>query len=170
MKLLLEHILLELIFSEAMDKAKAIIKILKPYVTRIAIAGSLARKHENVGDVDLVAVLKDDDIKEVLRKTARVSNTGGGEQNINFDYDGIGFNLWLTPEKSFEATWLHFAWGKGIIRAKMVAKDKGYKLTRYGIFKNDKFITGRIKEIFKIIGMEPKKNIGIEAVLSKKND
>jgi DNA polymerase/3'-5' exonuclease PolX len=165
MKPLLERMLLELIFTEAMQKAKQIIKILKPYVTRIAIAGSLARKHEDVGDVDLVAVLKDDNIKEVLGKTPKVSNIGGGEQTINFDYDGIGFNLWMTPEKSFEATWLHFAWGKGIIRAKMVAKDKGYKLTRYGIFKDDKFITGKMKEIFKIIGMEPKKDIGIENII-----
>ena len=163
---LLEQMILEFVYADATEKAEKVLQILKPCVSKIAIAGSLARKHEDVGDVDLVAVARgDEDIKTVLKKNSKISKITGGEQAINFEFGGIGFNLWLTPERSFESTWLHFSWGKAIIRAKIEAKKKGYKLTRYGLFKNEKFITGKMKDIFKLIGMEPKKDIGIRSIV-----
>jgi DNA polymerase (family X) len=159
-----KQLLLEFMYADATEKAEKVIQILKPYVSRIAIGGSLARKHEDVGDVDLIAISKGDNIKEALKKNPRISDITGGEQNVNFKYGGIGFNLWLTPEKSFEATWLHFSWGKAIIRAKILAKKKGYKLTRYGLFRDEKFITGKAADIFKLVGMSPKKDIGIGSI------
>ena len=161
--MLFEDVLSEAALAEAQRIANEIINFLKPKVKKIAIAGSIARKKSDVGDIDLVAVLKNsyEEIKNDLMNKEGVTNVKGGKSKISFSYKNMKIDLWFTSEESFDATRLHFSWGKGIIHAKSVAKNKGYTLNRYGLYKKNQLITSKPSEIFKIIGVTPKNDLGL---------
>lgn len=135
-------------YNDARQKAKELVFKLKPHSHKVDIVGSLHRKHKNVNDIDLVISPK----QSFFSKLRTIGTpTGGGQKNINLNYEGIPVNIFLTNPRSHDATKMHFALGKQIIRLKADAKKRGLKLSQKGLFKDNQFLTGSEKDIRSIL-------------------
>lgn len=118
--------------AQALAEAERLVNILRPFVKKIAVAGSLVRDHDTVGDIDLV-VVPSASLPSLSATTA--------------------INLFITEEAFFEPCFLHYAIGKAIIHLKKKAKEKGWKLDQEGLHKADQNITS-IKEIYNALDSE----------------
>lgn len=118
-------------------------KHLRRHAYKISVVGSIARKHDQVNDIDVVMWPK----KSFNEYSDFIGQSG--KKVMKFDYEGMPVNLFIADKKSYEPTRYHFSRGKGIIQDKIKARQKGYKLTRYGLSKNNEVITKekKIKDI-----------------------
>lgn len=131
-----------------------------PSVEKAQIAGSLRRKKEMVGDIDLLVVsnshqqvtesfLKFPEIREVITK-------GSTKTSVILEL-GIQVDLRVVKPESFSAALLHFTGSKEHnTKLRSLALRKGLRLNEYGIINLD---DGEIiypqseKEIYKELGM-----------------
>lgn len=144
-----------IILKKAKEIANELKEFLKPVVSKIEIVGSIARRHESVSDIDIVAISKGDVL--TFLKENNISILSGKKEAIFFDYKKLPINLWLTSKESFPFTVLHFGAGKGIIDIKRKAIEKGYTLNRYGLFKEGKRVNiNSINELFKLLNTTTK--------------
>jgi len=111
-----------------------------PGVERIEIAGSLRRRRETVGDVDLLA-LCDSDGEAVVQHfvsfsgAERVEAAGGTKGNIVLR-SGLSIDLRVIPRESFGAALQYFTGSKDhnvAIRTRAV-RD-GYRVNEWGVFR-----------------------------------
>ena len=167
----------------ALEEAKLIIKHMKfnKKVKKIEYGGSLRRRKETVGDVDiLIGALKKDapEIMTHFVKYTHVENVlaqGKTKSSVILN-TGIQVDLRVVEEKSYGAALHYFTGSKAHnIAIRDRAKKKGLKVNEYGVFKGEKQIGGKTEEeIFKAVGLpfiipELRKNDGeIEAALEDK--
>ena len=148
-------------------------------VKQASLAGSLRRKKETIGDVDILAVAKNPekvmDFFVSLPRVEKVWGKGGTKASVHMK-DGFDMDLRIVPEKSYGAALQYFTGNKehNIITRK-IAIDKGLKLSEYGVFRGKNMIAGKTEEeVYKAIGLsyiepELRENEGeIEANLNKK--
>jgi DNA polymerase (family 10) len=140
--------------------AEAIIKELKKIkgVERIEVAGSVRRKKEMIGDLDILVIsasprgvmdafVKLDDIKEVLAKGATKSSA--------VLRCGLQVDVRVLEKENFGAALYYFTGSKehNIVVRDMV-KKRGLKINEYGVFRGKKRIAGKTEEgIFKAMGL-----------------
>lgn len=133
------------------------IKSVFPQVERLHLVGSRLR-HREARDVEFVAAVSS-------------LNDMPGRALINiFDrppdkdikrgktYPPKVDLFFATPEE-VEAHIIEFGLGLDNIRWKKAAKKKGYKLTRYGLFKGPVLVTQKMVEIARLIGMPLKPHL-----------
>lgn len=141
-----------------LNLAKKIVKEIKPFCSRIEIAGSIRRKKPNPGDIDIVLIAKKESnkekIKEKLMKHGKFLE--GGSQEMFFRIDGIDMQLFFTIPDEWGATLLAYSGKKGSnIGLRRVAMKKGLKLTSHGLFnrKTGRRIAGKTEtEIYHALG------------------
>lgn len=126
---------------------------IKPYISKIDLSGSITRGHVEVNDLDFVAIPKKGFFTAINKEFKDVS---GGDKFIKFSYKGVPVNIWLTAKEQAEATQLHFDTGKGIIQLKRKAKDRGLKLTRYGLYKDKTLLTSKKQPILELLNKDVK--------------
>ncbi|MGA2774727.1 MAG: DNA polymerase/3'-5' exonuclease PolX [Candidatus Omnitrophota bacterium] len=146
--------------QQAMDLSDTFLSNMSktPEVKDIETAGSLRRKTETVGDIDILITSKEPekimdlfvklpDVKTVLAK-------GETKSSIRTKND-IQVDCRVVEQRSFGAALLYFTGSKDFnIRLRQLAIKKGLKINEYGVFRKDKFICGRTEEeIFKTLGM-----------------
>ena len=148
---------------DAAAAADAVIDYLKESagIGRIAAAGSLRRLKETVGDIDILASGKNGAaiirrlaaFPKVVRVLAEgetkgsvVIKTGGGERQID---------LRIVADAEYGAALLYFTGSKAHnIKLRGMAKDRGLKISEYGIFKGSKRIAGREEaDVYEVLGM-----------------
>jgi DNA polymerase (family 10) len=169
-------------------RIEAILKTLKE-VDQIAIAGSVRRRRETIGDVDLLVTASGKDEHKSIEKimdffvslpgVARVWGKGSTKSSIRMT-QGFDVDLRAVSKKSFGSALQYFTGSKDHnIRTRIMAIDKGMKLNEYGVFsapsykkKEGKMVAGWTEEsIYKAIGIpwidpELRENRGeIEAAL-----
>jgi len=145
-------------------------------VEQISIAGSVRRRKETIGDVDILAVSKKPaevmDFFVKMDGVEKVWGKGGTKASIRMK-EGFDIDLRVVPEKSYGSALQYFTGNKehNIITRK-IAIEKGLKLSEYGIFRGKKMIAGKTEaEVYKAIGLpyiepELRENEGeIEAAL-----
>jgi len=153
-----------MLISEALTEALHIIAYMKKCdaVDKIEYAGSLRRWQETIGDIDILVTVKnakksheivmDHFVKytEVLKVIAQ----GDTKSSITLQ-SGIDVDLRVVENKCFGAAMHYFTGSKAHnIRIRDLAKRKGLKVSEYGVFKGDKFISGKEeKDIFKSVGL-----------------
>jgi DNA polymerase (family 10) len=130
--------------------ANRIVKIVKPYCSRIQIVGSIRRKVKNPVDIDIALIPKNerskDKIEEVLKKLGKFIQGGG--KRATFRIRGVKVELYYTNTEEWGATLLAYSseFGAGI-GLRVVAKRKGLKLSQHGLFsKTGRRIAGRTEE------------------------
>ncbi len=130
-----------------------------PGVQRVELAGSLRRRRETVGDLDiLVTGSKDSPVMEQLLKYERVREVlvhGPTKTSVVLDM-GIQADVRFLAPSSFGAG-LHYFIGsqQHNIAMRRRAQERGLKLNEYGMFKGDKKIGGeRQEEIFQLLGLD----------------
>jgi DNA polymerase (family X) len=127
---------------------------------KIVTCGSIRRRKETVGDIDILAVAKNS--REIMEYFVSMSNVekiiahGETKSSVRLDI-GIDVDLRVVPEKSFAAAMQYFTGNKDHnMELRKIAIKKGWKLNEYGLFdKNMKFLAGRTEEeVYKKLGLD----------------
>lgn len=166
----------------ALDEAKLLITYLKEQksVKKCEYAGSLRRRKETVGDIDIL-VTTSGKAKPIMDHFISYENTdevlahGPTKSSIVLN-TGIQVDLRVVDEDCFGAALHYFTGSKAHnIAIRDRAKKKGLKVNEYGVFKGQKLVAGKTEEdVFKAVGLpfiipELRKNDGeIEAAEKKK--
>lgn len=135
---------------EQLKKNKSI-KWIKP-------AGSLRRLSETIGDIDILATGKYGkkiiDAFVQLPQVREILAAGKTKGSIRVE-EGKQIDLRVVEEPSFGSALQYFTGSKNHnIRIREIAKDKGYKLSEYGLFKGKRKIAGNTEEeIYEKLGM-----------------
>jgi len=127
-------------------------------VKKISTAGSLRRQKETVGDIDILVVSdKPKKVMETFTRLPQVSDiSAGGETKSSVrTKDDVQVDCRVVEQKSFGAALLYFTGSKNFnIKLRQIAIRKGLKLNEYGIFRKEKFVSGKTEEeMFKALGM-----------------
>ncbi len=146
--------------GEVMPLAQEIFNRLKRLkeVKRINFAGSLRRKKELVGDVDiLISAAKTEKImKEFVsfREVEKVLSQGNTRASIRLK-NGFNIDLRVVESSSFGSALQYFTGSKAHnIKTRKIALSSGFKLNEYGLFEKKKRIAGKTeKEIYLKLGM-----------------
>jgi len=150
----------KMLLGEILPKAKNILEKLKNLkeVDQISLAGSLRRKKETIGDIDILVVSKKPkivmdffvsmpEVKKVLAK--------GETKSSIYTKDGFDIDLRVVSEKSYGSALQYFTGSKEHnIALRKIAIEKNLKLSEYGVFKGKKQIAGKTEEeVYKAIGL-----------------
>lgn len=133
------------------------IKLVFPQIERLHLVGSRLR-HREARDVEFVAVvpnLSDMPGRALINIFDRPPDKGLKSGNTYLPKVDLFFS---TPEE-VEAHIIEFGLGLDNIRWKKAAKKKGYKLTRYGLFKGPVLVTQKMVEIARLIGLPLKPHL-----------
>lgn len=148
------------ILGYALPVADEIVSNLKKLkeVAQIQVCGSIARKKETVGDIDILVTTnspakvvdyfsKMKDVKRVLAKGATKSS---------IIYKEIECDLRVVEPKSFGSAVQYFVGSKEHnVALRKIAISKGFKLSEYGLFKGESKIAGaNEEEIYKKLGLK----------------
>jgi len=119
-------------------------------VERAAIAGSLRRRKETIGDLDFLVVSKQParvmrffvEMPEVTAVLAR----GEAKSMVRLS-NGMDADLRVVPPESFGAALLYFTGSKDHnVALRRIAQERELKLNEYGVFRGEKSIAGRSEE------------------------
>jgi len=147
----------------ALDIAEEIKNRLKKLkqVNKIEVAGSLRRKKETIGDIDILITSKNpakvmdfftemQDIQDILAK--------GHTKSMVRLKEGLQADVRVIAEKSYGAALLYFTGSKQHnIDLRKIAIKKGMKLSEYGLFnkKTNKMLAGKTEqECYKKLGLK----------------
>ncbi|QDV52478.1 DNA polymerase/3'-5' exonuclease PolX [Gimesia fumaroli] len=127
-------------------------------VQQISEAGSCRRRKETVGDLDiLVTSSHPNEVMDALENHELVKAVlarGETKQRVRLN-SGLELDLRVVPEESYGAALLYFTGSKEhniVLRRR--SQDKGLKLNEYGLFKKDKFVSGKTEEeVYQTLGL-----------------
>ncbi|HZC36770.1 MAG TPA: DNA polymerase/3'-5' exonuclease PolX [Chthoniobacterales bacterium] len=127
-------------------------------VSQIELAGSLRRRRETVGDLDILATCEDS--HEVMNRfvnyeeVKEVVSHGSTRSSLKLR-SGINADLRVVPDESFGAALHYFTGSKPHnIAVRTLGVKRGLKINEYGIFKGKKQIGGRTeREIYAQVGL-----------------
>lgn len=135
-----------------------------PEVKACELAGSLRRKKETIGDVDVLVSCSDRDRKKIVDYftkpaiAATILARGDTKASIIEENSGRQVDLRLVNENEWGSALQYFTGSKEHnIHLRTIAREKGYKISEYGIFtiKNEKWVAGKTEEeIYKILGFQ----------------
>lgn len=138
--------------AEAKVQADEIIESLSnlPSVKQISAAGSLRRRRETVGDLDVLITAADSsEAMDALAEhelVEKVLARGETKQRVRLR-SGLEMDLRVVPDDSYGAALQYFTGSKAhniVIRRR--AQERGLKVNEYGVFRDDDAIAGRTEE------------------------
>lgn len=130
-------------------------------IERLSIAGSLRRRKETIGDLDILASSDySDEVMEYFVKyddVQRVLLQGSTKTSVLLN-DNLQVDLRVVKDESFGAALQYFTGSKEHnVKMRAIAIKKGLKLNEYGLFKKDteKYVAGKNEqEIYKKLGLQ----------------
>ena len=132
-----------------------------PGVTAATTAGSVRRRQETIGDIDILVTAKDPKkVHEAFIKMpeiVRVVRKGDGEGITSVILsDGIQADVRILKDDEYGAGLQYFTGDKNHnVKLRTLAIKKGFKLSEYGLFKGKKRVAGKTEEeIYKALGMD----------------
>ncbi|RJQ29772.1 DNA polymerase/3'-5' exonuclease PolX [Candidatus Parcubacteria bacterium] len=145
----------------AMQEIRSIEERLKNVheVRRLTVAGSIRRRRETIGDVDILATSahpkKVMDFFVGMPEVVRVYAKGGTKASVRMR-SGIDIDLRVVPEGSYGAALNYFTGSKEHnVALRTLAEKKGMKLNEYGLFRGKKRVAGASEEeIYRALGLE----------------
>ncbi len=127
-------------------------------VDRVAIAGSIRRMQETIGDLDfMVTSSKPSKVIEFfvnMPEVIHVYSKGATKALVRLK-NRMDADIEVVPNKSYGAALLAFTGDKRHnIALRALAEKRGYKLNEYGLWRGKKLIAGRTEEkIYRALGM-----------------
>ena len=130
------------------------------YVERVEIAGSIRRRKETVGDIDILVTTNQP--LEVMayftgmEMVGDVVVSGPTKSTVRLKENGIDVDLRVFDDESFGSALMYFTGSKETnVALRRIAISKGLKLSEYGVFRGQKLVAGtREEDVFKSLGME----------------
>lgn len=147
-------------WAAAAEVAESLIGALKavPGVAEAVSAGSLRRRRETVGDLDLlVTATRGSPVMDRFTESGdvrRVISKGSTRASVVLR-DGLQVDLRVLPSSGFGAGLLYFTGSKAHnIALRRIAQDAGLKLNEYGLFRSGRRIAGRTEEeVYERLGL-----------------
>lgn len=131
----------------------------QPAVTSVGIAGSLRRRRETVGDLDLVATAGDGsavmhafthhpDVRQVV--------ASGPTRGTVVLGNGVQVDLRVVPDECRGAALQYFTGSKAHnIRLRAIAQARGLRLNEYGLFRGETRVAGTTEEsLYAALGLQ----------------
>jgi DNA polymerase (family X) len=149
--------LLGYVLPEARNLEQAIRTL--PEVKGAFLTGSIRRRKETIGDIDLVVLSEKPDkvMKsfENIPMVAHVIGSGPSKTSIKLT-NGMNIDLRVVPEDSLGAALVYFTGSKDhCIALREIAIKKELKLNEYGLYKGNRSIAGKTEqEIYHALGLE----------------
>jgi len=145
----------------ALPEAMKLIKFLEKYAEKISLAGSLRRRKETIGDMDILAVsLNPEKLMDEftsMNEVDKILAKGETKSSVRLK-SGIQVDLRIVDKESFGSALQYFTGSKEHnIEVRKIAVRNGYKLNEYGLFdkKSNKKIAGETEEgVYKALGMQ----------------
>ncbi len=139
-------------------------------VEMIDVAGSIRRRKETIGDVDILIVSNKPapimDCFVNLPDVARIYGKGATKSSVRLK-DGIDADLRIVRRESYGAALCYFTGSKEHnVSLRSIAIKKGLKLNEYGLYSGNKMVAGKTEEeIYKKLGLkyispEMRENLG----------
>jgi DNA polymerase (family X) len=166
----------------AEEEGTRLLSLIKPIngVEKIALAGSLRRKKETVGDIDMVLVAVPRNRKRIVEEIIRVIQPqkilarGTTKLSMIVGDRETQVDIRLVHDYEFGSAMLYFTGSKEHnIRLRTIAKERGMKINEYGIFdvKTGERLAGETEEeMYELLGLNyvsPEKRIDAESVETK---
>jgi len=136
---------------DALPIAQSIVGRLRrmPEVKQAEIAGSLRRRRETIGDVDLICALNEDDDGSVVAdafvkfpEVERILGQGTTKASV-ITAGGLQVDLRIVPADNFGAALLYFTGSKDHnIRLRGLAQDNGMTLNEWGLYRVSDYEAG----------------------------
>jgi DNA polymerase (family 10) len=130
-----------------------------PGVVQAAVAGSVRRRKETIGDLDFVVCARDP--AAVARAFASMPEVehvhGRGRTKVMVRLaTGMDADLRLVPAASFGAALCYFTGSKAHnVALRRIAQGRGLKLNEYGLFRGSRRLAGRTEaEVYEALGLE----------------
>jgi DNA polymerase (family 10) len=148
--------------SDALTYAESIVRALETVkgVSKIEIAGSLRRRRETIGDIDILVISRSSpQVMDAFTSMDAVTDVvaRGDTKSSVVLRSGIQVDLRILPGASFGAALHYFTGSKDHnVAIRDRGKRMGLKISEYGVFdvKTDKKIAGKTeKEVFKAVGL-----------------
>ena len=138
-----------------LPRAREIQKLVEKFggVKKVEIAGSLRRKKETIGDVDLLAILSGKAASKRLMDdftaqpgVEKVWGKGATKASVRLS-DGFDVDLRILPQRSYGAALQYFTGSKEHnVALRRIAIEKGLKLSEYGLFRGPKMLKSATEE------------------------
>lgn len=128
-------------------------------VRRVAIAGSIRRCKETVGDGDLLVVADDPDAVMdffvSMPEVQYVHGKGHTKSSVKL-HMGMDLDLRVVPPESWGAALSYFTGSKAHnVAMRRIAMEKGLKLNEYGLFRGERAIAGKTEEeVYEALGLQ----------------
>ena len=121
-----------------------------PGVERVAVAGSVRRRKETIGDADLLVVARKGDAVVqafvTLPQVERVLGQGRTKSSVKLA-GGLQVDLRVVPAESFGAALCYFTGSKSHnVALRQLAIKQRLKLNEYGLFRGARRLAGRTEE------------------------
>jgi DNA polymerase (family 10) len=130
-----------------------------PVIKQIIIAGSLRRRKETIGDIDILVDSQNPklvmDTFVALKDVSNVSAHGDTKSSVRLS-SGIQVDLRILPHDSFGAGLQYFTGNVDHnVKLRAIAQKKGMKLNEYGLFRESDRVAGANEsDIYETLGMD----------------
>ncbi len=146
-----------MLLSDALKTGKDILGTIQkiPGVKKAELAGSLRRRKETIGDIDIITIAEGKGRKKIISKFIsipqcnRVLASGETKASFLLKRNNTQVDIRLVSEQEYGSALLYFTGSKEHnIQLRLMAKDKGWKLNEYGLFdeKTAKRLAGKSEE------------------------
>jgi len=132
-----------------------------PFVTDIVPAGSIRRRKETIGDIDILITTNDmDKVNQALKSLPILRNilAAGTTKTSIIVEPGIQVDFRVVDKSSFGSALQYFTGSKAHnIKLREIAIKKGLKINEYGVFRisdNKKLCGEKEEEIYEILGLQ----------------
>lgn len=125
---------------------------------KVAVAGSVRRWKETVGDIDILVISEDPkpimDFFVAMPEVVNVYAHGETKSSVKLK-NGMDADIRVVGAESFGAALNYFTGSKDHnVSLRRIAIEMGYKLSEYGLFKGKKQIAGKTEEdLYKTLGL-----------------
>ncbi|MFW9799258.1 MAG: DNA polymerase/3'-5' exonuclease PolX [Candidatus Thorarchaeota archaeon] len=148
------------LLADALLVAEDVVTYLRelPEVKQVTIAGSLRRRRETIGDIDILTDASDGEtVIDAFTKVPGVDDIlarGPTKSSIRMS-SGLQIDLRIIPMKSYGAGLQYFTGSiDHNVKLRSIGVKMGLKLNEYGLFKGEKQIAGHDEEgIYKALGL-----------------
>lgn len=135
-----------MLLPDAKGLAEEILEALKPLsaIKKIEVAGSLRRRKDTVGDLDILVAAEDKDRKKIMDAFTRIRGVkevlakGESKSSIVVGELGCQVDLRIVEEDQWGAALFYFTGSKAHnVHIRNLAKAKGWKVNEYGLFREE---------------------------------
>ena len=140
-------------YADAIKLYDHVLLQFRNHTSKITFAGSLRRKKKEVKDIDIVAIPSYSFVPFAIGHGYSV---GPRQRIARNSIAGVTIEIYLAEDITWGGTLLYATGSKQFnIEMRSLAKAKGYRLNRYGLWKNNRLLVGNSEQlIFQYLEMK----------------